>query len=228
MIILAENESAVRIAKDIPYLTLTGELLGVYCEDFRENWPRYNGTTLYCEQINWKYMVLLSCLLISQVEQGSADITDEVVSYEHHGGSNHQQRDADWWFNSQSASNVVNRSPAMAPSSYNPHYIQPFYSTNQPPVVRSQKSGSSPSTFSQSFRPITVSVEGNMGLNWIPFSKTLTKSLGLIIPQHSLYFWGVLNLVLNEICIWQNFLHFACNSFKCKLSYWIFWISKKI
>ena len=25
---------------------LTGELWGVYCEDFRENWPRYNGTVL--------------------------------------------------------------------------------------------------------------------------------------------------------------------------------------
>ena len=27
---------------------VTGELWGVYCEDLGENWPRYNGTALYC------------------------------------------------------------------------------------------------------------------------------------------------------------------------------------
>ena len=32
------------------YFTLTGELWGVYCENFGENWPRYNGPTLYMEQ----------------------------------------------------------------------------------------------------------------------------------------------------------------------------------
>ena len=32
---------------DTPYLALTGELWGVYCEDFGETWPRYNGTALY-------------------------------------------------------------------------------------------------------------------------------------------------------------------------------------
>ena len=30
-----------------PYPTLTGELYGVYHENFEENWPRYNGTALY-------------------------------------------------------------------------------------------------------------------------------------------------------------------------------------
>ena len=35
------------IKKDTPYLALTGELWGVFCEDFGENWPRYNGTALY-------------------------------------------------------------------------------------------------------------------------------------------------------------------------------------
>ena len=29
------------------YLTLTGKLWGVYCEEFGENWLRYNGTALY-------------------------------------------------------------------------------------------------------------------------------------------------------------------------------------
>ena len=32
---------------DSPYLALTGKLWGAYCEDFGENWQRYNGTALY-------------------------------------------------------------------------------------------------------------------------------------------------------------------------------------
>ena len=31
----------------IPYLALTGLLWGVNCENFRGNWPCYNGTGLY-------------------------------------------------------------------------------------------------------------------------------------------------------------------------------------
>ena len=30
-----------------PYLALTVELWDVFCEDFEENWPRYNGTAWY-------------------------------------------------------------------------------------------------------------------------------------------------------------------------------------
>ena len=30
-----------------PYIALTGELWGVFCEEFGENWPRYNGIALY-------------------------------------------------------------------------------------------------------------------------------------------------------------------------------------
>ena len=37
--------------KDIPYLVLTGELWGVFCENFQENWPFYNGTALCV--VNW-------------------------------------------------------------------------------------------------------------------------------------------------------------------------------
>ena len=33
--------------KDIPYLALTGELWGIFCEYLWENLPRYNGTALY-------------------------------------------------------------------------------------------------------------------------------------------------------------------------------------
>ena len=47
MITVAESESSIRTTTDIPYLALMGELLDVYCEDFGENWLRYNGTTLY-------------------------------------------------------------------------------------------------------------------------------------------------------------------------------------
>ena len=44
---MAESASDIRITRDTPYLALTGELWGVYCEDFGENLPRYNGTALY-------------------------------------------------------------------------------------------------------------------------------------------------------------------------------------
>ena len=44
---VAECERDIRIKTNTPYLTLTGELWGAYCEDFRENWPHYNDTVLY-------------------------------------------------------------------------------------------------------------------------------------------------------------------------------------
>ena len=44
---MAESESDIRITTDTSYLALAGELWGVYCEDFEENWPRYNDTSLY-------------------------------------------------------------------------------------------------------------------------------------------------------------------------------------
>ena len=37
-ITMAENESNFRITTGAPYLALTGELWGVYCEDLEENW----------------------------------------------------------------------------------------------------------------------------------------------------------------------------------------------
>ena len=39
---LVEIESDFGITTDIPYLTLTGELWGVYCDDFDDNWLHYN------------------------------------------------------------------------------------------------------------------------------------------------------------------------------------------
>ena len=47
VITVAEIGSDIRITTDSLYLALTGDLWGAYCEDFRENWPRYNGTALY-------------------------------------------------------------------------------------------------------------------------------------------------------------------------------------
>ena len=47
----AERKSDFKHTPDTPYLALTGELWGVYCEDLGENWPRYNGTELYF--VNW-------------------------------------------------------------------------------------------------------------------------------------------------------------------------------
>ena len=44
---MAEHGSDFAFTKDTPYLALTGELWGVFCEDFEENWSRYNGTILY-------------------------------------------------------------------------------------------------------------------------------------------------------------------------------------
>ena len=42
----AEPESDFNHTKDAPYLALTGELWGVFCEDLREIWPRYGSTAL--------------------------------------------------------------------------------------------------------------------------------------------------------------------------------------
>ena len=42
-----EHKSDFELTKDTPYLALMGELWGVCCEDFRENWSRKNDTALY-------------------------------------------------------------------------------------------------------------------------------------------------------------------------------------
>ena len=43
----SRTKSDFKLATDTPYLALTGELWGVYCEDLWENRPRYNDTALY-------------------------------------------------------------------------------------------------------------------------------------------------------------------------------------
>ena len=58
----AKYQSDAGSTKDTPYLTLTGELWGVFWEYLWEKWLRYNGTALYAgcyhkeydEDINWQ------------------------------------------------------------------------------------------------------------------------------------------------------------------------------
>ena len=59
----AEYESEFEYTKYTPYLILTGELWGVSCEEFGENWPRFNGTVLY-------YLYCLSGVLQLQLYRG--------------------------------------------------------------------------------------------------------------------------------------------------------------
>ena len=44
---VADHRPNFKLTTDIPYLTLMGELWGIYCKDIRENWSRYDGTALY-------------------------------------------------------------------------------------------------------------------------------------------------------------------------------------
>ena len=45
-ITVAESELDFRITTNTPYLALRAERLGVFCEDFGENWQHYNSTAL--------------------------------------------------------------------------------------------------------------------------------------------------------------------------------------
>ena len=47
-----ERNLDLKLTRDIPYLALTGDLWGVYCDKCDENGPRYNGTALYIAEIN--------------------------------------------------------------------------------------------------------------------------------------------------------------------------------
>ena len=49
---VSEHESHLKLTVDTTYLTLTGELWGVCCEDSGENLLHYNGTTLYIWTVN--------------------------------------------------------------------------------------------------------------------------------------------------------------------------------
>ena len=51
MIIATERKSDFKLTTDTQYIALVGELWGVYYENFEENWPCYNGITLYYADI---------------------------------------------------------------------------------------------------------------------------------------------------------------------------------
>ena len=46
----AEYQLDAGSTKDTPYLTLTGELQGVFWEYLWENWLHYNNTALYLDE----------------------------------------------------------------------------------------------------------------------------------------------------------------------------------
>ena len=50
-----------------PYLALMGELWGAICEDLRENWRGYNGTTLYFSLPYSKARLFLTTIHMGQV-----------------------------------------------------------------------------------------------------------------------------------------------------------------
>ena len=56
----AEYKLEFEPTKHTPYLALMGELWGVFCEDFQENLPLYNGAALYV------YLALNVSILIAK------------------------------------------------------------------------------------------------------------------------------------------------------------------
>ena len=54
----AEYECKFEPTKDTPYLALTGEITGVFCDHFGENRPRHNGTALSCvtDSVAWNFV----------------------------------------------------------------------------------------------------------------------------------------------------------------------------
>ena len=44
---MVEHRADFELTKDSPYITLMGELWGIYCEYFGKYWLFYNGTTMY-------------------------------------------------------------------------------------------------------------------------------------------------------------------------------------
>ena len=42
-----DDSDGFNLTADTPHLALAGDLCCVYCEDLEENWPCYNGTTLF-------------------------------------------------------------------------------------------------------------------------------------------------------------------------------------
>ena len=58
----AEHASEFKLTKDTPYPTLIGELWGVYCNDFEENWPHHHIIVeeLCKKEVLWDMIIKLS------------------------------------------------------------------------------------------------------------------------------------------------------------------------
>ena len=64
----AEYQSDAGFTNDTPYLALTGELWGIFCEYLWENWLCYSGTALYFQVgIQLKLKSLMHQLFVQQV-----------------------------------------------------------------------------------------------------------------------------------------------------------------
>ena len=73
--------SEVIFTIDIPYLALTGELWGAFCEDLGENWPRYKGTAHTLLEISqvlgyfeWHHLILFVTLQQITDNQGNFEV----------------------------------------------------------------------------------------------------------------------------------------------------------
>ena len=81
-----KRKSNFKLKTATPYLSVTGELWGVYYQNFEENWPRYNGTALYCD------FFCAGCLLFRQDPLLSSRlfVPDFLLCpTEHHPGDHH-------------------------------------------------------------------------------------------------------------------------------------------
>ena len=66
---MTDPKSDFTLTKDTPYLALMGELWGAYCENFQENWPRYNSTVLYIYELDDKNILYINVSEISKVQR---------------------------------------------------------------------------------------------------------------------------------------------------------------
>ena len=57
---MIDPKSDFRLTKDTLYLALTGELWGANCENFQENWLRYNSTVLYIYELDDKNILYIN------------------------------------------------------------------------------------------------------------------------------------------------------------------------
>ena len=67
-----------------PYLTLTCELWGVYCSEFGENWPRYNGTALYSILLCWhcdNHMIVQVPVILKDISKRSQSKHYDVIKW---------------------------------------------------------------------------------------------------------------------------------------------------